>query len=289
MLFDYKPNLIHEHTAINTVADSLEEACENLINNNDKKYINDFDVNIGTVVSCLSSSHKLDYVRAIKNKDGQRLKINAVYKRVLKKEHKDAIQQYQSARSVKQDKRDKQNKQDKEESWRPYQIINYYLTSPGKLSSEQKEEGKIAAENLANAFDLVKSETTLKVGQRLYRGLTLTREELDKYIEAEEKDQPLKVKQFQSTSLSESIAQSFAALSYVKKLRNDIKVADNLVNLVLVMTNRRKELPFLIPDILRKPHHNQGQMEILLPNGLELRPTHFELKNFRARIYVDIV
>lgn len=69
MIIDYKPELIHEHTAIGCVSEFLHDACKKLATAT--KDINDFDLPIGSILQCLSNSHKLDYIRLVKNDDSK--------------------------------------------------------------------------------------------------------------------------------------------------------------------------------------------------------------------------
>lgn len=276
MIFDFKPRLIHEHTAIDLVSKCIASSCENLINS--KEDINDFDLPVSSVVSCLASSHKLDYMTLIKEEDRKRSEIMKVYKSELTESQCKAINLYQSA-----------NRQDKIFGLKPYQCINTYLENPDELNNKQKDKAEELDKDLQEAFDKVKNKMNLKIGQRLYRGVTVNKEELMRYSDAFEADSYVVKESYLSTSLSESIAASFSALTYVNKLRQDINKADDLSNLVFVITNRKRGLPFIVPDALRKPNNNQGQMEILLPKNLKLKPTHFELEDFNAKVYMDIV
>ncbi|ENM1124841.1 TPA: hypothetical protein NGR29_002817 [Vibrio parahaemolyticus] len=276
MIIDYKPELIHEHTAIGCVSEFLRDACKKLATTT--KDINDFDLPIGSILQCLSNSHKLDYIRLVKNDDSKHKKIIQSYRGTFKSRHRTAISTYQSA-------------SDKSlvDGLKPHQFINGYLSGASKLTPAQVTKSKTFINNLNESFDLASSKLQLQVGQRLYRGVSMSEADLSKYIEAYENQGTLTIDGYMSTSLSESIAKSFAALSYLGKLRADISLADDLIDFVIVLTNRRTNLPFIVPDALRKPAYNQGQMEVLLPCGLNVKPTHFELAEYNAKIYADIV
>lgn len=276
MIIDYKPELIHEYTAIECVSEFLSDACTALIRTTED--INDFDLPIGSILSCLSNSHKLDYIRLVKNAHSKQKQIIQAYRGTFHKKHKTAIAMYQSA-----------SEKNMIDGLKPHQFINRYLSNPGTLTSHQAAESKILVSNIDDSFSLASSKLNLQVGQRLYRGVSMNEAGLNEYIDAYENQRTLKIDGYMSTSLSESIAKSFAALSYLGKLRADISSADDLTDFVIVLTNRREGLPFIVPDALRKPAHNQGQMEVLLSRGLELKPTHFELTEFNAKIYADIV
>ncbi|WP_233081837.1 ADP-ribosyltransferase [Rheinheimera soli] len=276
MIIDYKPELIHEYTAIECVSEFLSDACTALIRTTED--INDFDLPIGSILSCLSNSHKLDYIRLVKNAHSKQKQIIQAYRGTFHNKHKTAIAMYQSA-----------SEKNMIDGLKPHQFINRYLSNPGTLTSHQAAKSKILVSNIDDSFSLASSKLNLQVGQRLYRGVSMNEAGLNEYIDAYENQRTLKIDGYMSTSLSESIAKSFAALSYLGKLRADISSADDLTDFVIVLTNRREGLPFIVPDALRKPAYNQGQMEVLLSRGLELKPTHFELTEFNAKIYADIV
>lgn len=276
MIIDYKPELIHEHTAIDCVSEFLSDACKALAKTT--KDINDFDLPIGSILSCLSSSHKLDYIRLVKNDHSKQKKIIQAYRGTFQTKHKTAISMYQSASG-----------NNIIDGLKPHQFINGYLSNPSALTNAQAAKSKTAVSNIDDSFSLASSKLNLQVGQRLYRGVSMNEVGLNEYINAYDNQITVKIDGYMSTSLSESIAKSFAALSYLGKLRANISLASDLTDFVIVLTNRRESLPFIVPDALRKPAYNQGQMEVLLPSGLELKPTHFELTEFNAKIYADIV
>lgn len=277
MIIDYKPELIHERTAIICVSESLSDACTALTNSSDED-IDDFDVSIGSILSCLSNSHKLDYIRLVKNDNSKQKEIRKAYKGTFKNKHKNAISLYQSALD-----------KNKIDGLKPHQFINGYLSKHCTITKAQAVKSKQIVGDIDESFFLVSSKLELQVGQRLYRGVSMNESELNEYIDAYKNKGTKKIDGYMSTSLSESIAKSFSALSYVNKLRANIGLADALTDLVIVLTNRKEGLSFIVPDAIRKPNRNQGQMELLLPRGLELKPTHFELTEFNAKIYADIV
>lgn len=276
MIIDYKPELIHEHTAIGCVSEFLSDACKKLAQTTED--INDFDLPIGSILSCLSNSHKLDYIRLVKNDQSKQKQIIQAYKGTFKRKHKEAIAKYQSA-----------SEKFIIDGLKPHQFINGYFSNQSALTNTQVTESETVIKNIDEAFSLASSKLSLQVGQRLYRGVSMNEAGLNEYIHAYDNQKSLKINGYMSTSLSESIAKSFSALSYLGKLRADISSAVDLTDFVIILTNRREDLPFIVPDALRKPAHNQGQMEVLLPHGLELKPTHFELTEFNAKIYADIV
>ncbi|MCA2019239.1 ADP-ribosyltransferase, partial [Vibrio tritonius] len=229
-------------------------------------------------LQCLANSHKLDYIRLVKHDNSKHKKIIQEYRGTFNRKHKNAIAAYQSA-----------SEKSMIDGLKPHQFINGYLNSPNQLTKAQTTKSQTLITNLDESFTLAATKLQLQVGQRLYRGVSMSEADLNEYIDAYENDTSLLIKGYMSTSLSESIAKSFAALSYLAKLRADISIADDLTDFVIVLTNRHNNLPFIVPDALRTPAHNQGQMEVLLPHGLNIKPTHFELTEFNAKIYVDIV
>ncbi|WP_336511801.1 ADP-ribosyltransferase, partial [Vibrio anguillarum] len=113
----------------------------------------------------------------------------------------------------------------------------------------------------------------------------MTEAQLQEFFDAADTGTPLTHKNYMSTSLSESIAKAFSALSYLGKLRENPDDASTLAAVVIELTNRRNDLEFILPDALKLVNHNQGQMEVLLPRNIKILPTHFELDEFNAKIY----
>ncbi|MCL1080067.1 hypothetical protein D5R81_18750 [Parashewanella spongiae] len=278
MIIDYKTELIHEHTAINCVSEFLAEACNALESSTSSKDIEDFDLPIGVILQCIANSHKLDYIRLAKNSRSKQYQIIKEFDGAFKPRHQKAVALYQSA------SRDKII-----DGLKPHQYIHQYLLNSQEVTSAQTQSAQIVVKHLDEAFDISKQYLSLSKGQRLYRGVSISEKELQKYIDSSEGGQPFVNTNYMSTSLSESIAKAFSALSYLGKLRIEPDVANDLTDIVLVLTNRKEELPFIVPDALKKVNHNQGQMEVLLPRDIQLLPTHFEFDEFNAKIYADIV
>lgn len=278
MIIDYKTELIHEHTAIACVSEFLLDACTILETKSEKEELEDFDLPIGVILQCIANSHKLDFIRLAKQDGSKQQKIINELKAVLSSRHIKAVALYQSA------SRDKII-----DELKPHQYIHKYLSDNTSTTQEQTKIAQKTIKNLDEAFALSKKTLTLKTGQRLYRGISISEAQLQQFFDASENGTPLTHKNYLSTSLSESIAKAFSALSYLGKLRENPDNAGTLTDIVIELTNRRNDLEFILPDALKPVNRNQGQMEVLLPRDVKILPTHFELDEFNAKIYADIV
>lgn len=278
MIIDYKTELIHEHTAIACVSEFLLDACTILETKNKKEELEDFDLPIGVILQCIANSHKLDFIRLAKQDKSKQQKIINILKGILQPRHSKAVALYQSA-----------SKEKIIDELKPHQYIHKYLIDNTSTTQKQTNSAKKTIKNLDEAFSLSKQDLTLKTGQRLYRGISISEAQLQDFFIAADTNTPLTHKNYMSTSLSESIAKAFSALSYLGKLRENPDEASTLTDLVIELTNRRNDLEFILPDALKPVNYNQGQMEILLPRDIKILPTHFELDEFSAKIYADIV
>ena len=276
MIIEYKNELIHEHTAISCIKEFLFAACETLASGKTLSDLQDFDLPIGVILQSISNSHKLDYMRLAKNEESKQFQILSISNTIFKDHHKDAVSLYQTADAKKMI-----------DGFKPHQYIHEFLLNPKSTTPNQTQKAQQVVRNLDEAFERSEYELNLSIGQRLYRGISLSELDVEKMIEACDSHIPIKHENYMSTSLSESVAKAFSAISYLGKLQKspDIEMTD----VVVVLTNRRNKLPFIMPDALRKPNYNQGQMEILLPRNTHILPTHFELNEFDAKIYMDIL
>lgn len=278
MIIDYKTELIHEHTAIACVSEFLLDACTILETKSEKEELEDFDLPIGVILQCIANSHKLDFIRLAKQDGSKQQKIINALKAVLSSRHVRAVALYQSA-----------SRDMIIDELKPHQYIHKYLIDNTSTTEEQTKSARKTVKNLDEAFALSKQALTLKTGQRLYRGISISEAQLQEFVDASESGTPLTHKNYLSTSLSESIAKAFSALSYLGKLRENPDNASTLTDIVIELTNRRNDLEFILPDALKPVNRNQGQMEVLLPRDIKILPTHFELDEFNAKIYADIV
>lgn len=286
MIIDYKNELLHQHTAISAICFAHEQFLSNIIGceefEEDNKSETSYFAPLNAILSCIAGSHKLDHIRLCCDLESKQSRIYKEYLRIFNKQDKvkESVAMYQSAKN--------ENSVDK---MKPYQIINSFL-SELKLTSAQKAKAQEWHQGLSNAFDLSKTTLSLKKGQRLYKGVSLTSENLNKYFSAMENDIFVEVETYYSTSLSESIALAFAFLSDSKRIGGNLNAEadeDVYVPVVIELTNRDNGLPFIMPDAIRKPEHSQGQMEILLPPGLKLQPTHIDSDGRYVKIYADIL
>lgn len=277
LIIEYKNELIHEHTAISCIKEFLFAACDTLESGTTVSEIKDFDLPIGVILQSIANAHKLDHIRLTKNKLSKQFQILKISNKVFKKRHKDAVALYQTADPNKSI-----------DGIKPHQFIHDFLVNSKSSTPKQSQIAQQVVKNLDEAFELCNVELHLSVGQRLYRGMSLTESDIEEMIDASERQTPIKHQNYMSTSLSESVAKVFSAISYLGNLQKNPDGIE-MTDVVLVLTNRRKNLAFIMPDALRKPNYNQGQMEILLPRNLQILPTHFELNEFDAKIYVDIL
>ncbi|EID4380374.1 hypothetical protein LBY39_002081 [Vibrio parahaemolyticus] len=278
MIIDYKTELIHEHTAIACVSEFLLDACMILETKDKKEELEGFDLPIGVILQCIANSHKLDFIRLAKQDGSKQQRIINLLKTILEPRHTRAVTLYQSA-----------SKKKIIDKLKPHQYIHKYLSDNTSTTQQQSKMAQKTVKDLDEAFSLSKQNLTLKTGQRLYRGVSITEAELQEFFDAADSGTPLTHKNYMSTSLSESIAKAFSALSYLGKLRENPDDASTLTALVIELTNRRNDLEFILPDALKLVNHNQGQMEVLLPRDIKILPTHFEIDEFNAKIYADIV
>ncbi|MCZ4337670.1 ADP-ribosyltransferase [Shewanella colwelliana] len=280
MIIDYKNDLLNESAALDMVDRAFMDGISELNSSSTESQARSFDQHLSNALSCIAASHKVEYAN-LSLPNGKRRPVIEIRKKsehLFTKDEKAAMYLYQSA-----------NDNSKIDGLKPHQFINRYLHKSGALTDKQINSAKSAIRGLDSAFNNARSQYSLKVGQRLYRGLCLSPDELLNYIDAEEKGVTIAQTGYMSTSLSESIARTFAAWSWVKQFRSDPSRFIYLIEVVFVLTNRVEGLPLLQPDVLRKVNRNQGQLEVLLPRLLHLRPTYFESNGQSARIYADIV
>ncbi|USD65811.1 ADP-ribosyltransferase [Vibrio sp. SCSIO 43136] len=246
---------------------------------------------MSSVLSCISGAHKLDHICLYAQNDSNYASVMrelaGIFDLPANATSKRSINKYQSA-----DRRDKVDKK------KPHEIINRYLREQ-HLTSSQTKHGKLWVSGIRNAFQVASVASSLKIGQRLYRGLTLSEFEVEEIIGNLKTSTVISglhvgpsvpTQGFLSTSLSESVATAFATLSYSLHLgHSHKKQVTPRIPVVLELTNRQNNLPFIMPDALRDPHNNQGQMEVLLPEGIQIYFTHFDLSVRPVKIYADIV
>ncbi|HFQ5290434.1 hypothetical protein CGT68_18315 [Vibrio cholerae] len=281
MIIDYKNELLHEFSAINSVRNSYQQFIDGLQeseDNSDDQYI----APLNAILSCIAGSHKLDHIRLCCEENSKHSEIFAIYAdkfdEVKQKDEREAIAKYQSA-----------NAKDKVNGLKPHQLINMHLNGQ-ELKIGQRRHAERWVAGLRKSFKIASGSCTLQVGQRLYRGVTLNRHDLDKYVLAQQENTPMDILGFASTSLSESVATAFATLSHANRLQYlEVEEENPHIPSVLELTNRYPNLPFLLPDALRKPERSQGQMEILLPEGISLQPTYIDFSVQPVKIYADIL
>lgn len=283
MIFDYKNELMHEYTALNTVRDSLKiftEGIDSISSENDDEP--SYVAPLNAILSCISGSHKLDHMRLCSDPNSRHTKVSSYYKEAFgdteSEESKKAIAMYQTA----------QNKY-MVDGLKPYQFINKYLH--GESLTEKQEECAVKyIEGIKSAFQLASQKYTLQIGQRLFRGATLDEVTFSHYQNSCDKNVPIRLKGYSSTSLSESVASSFAAFSYALRMKKPEEEVDNPhIPIVFELTNRKANLPFVLPDAFRRPERSQGQMELLLPSGLDVVPTYIDYGVSPVKIYIDIM
>lgn len=275
MIIDYKNELLHQVTAIRMVVFAYHQFISNLHQRRKNYY-----APLSAIMSCIAGSHKLDYIRFCCDSGSCYTTINQFYRKAFshKEELRRAIASYQSA-----------SRRETMGGCKPYQLINAWMKGQ-MITPQQEVRAKQWVQGLKAAFRVASSRCTLQPGQRLYRGESITTEMLLNFQQAIENKSTITRQGFTSTSLSECIALSFAMLmdagnvnvSGSEKHRPHIPV-------VFVLINRHRNLPFLMPDALRKPEHCQGQMEILLEHGLTIMPTHVDLNDQYAKVYADIL
>ncbi|MFV7771670.1 ADP-ribosyltransferase [Shewanella marisflavi] len=281
MIIDYKSDLLNESAALNMVDRAFMDGISELKISSTESQSRSFDQHLSNALSCIAASHKVEYANLAMPKNGKRrpvFEIREKSEKIFSDDEKSAISDYQSAAE-----------RSKIEGLKPHQYINRCLYKTGSLSAKQRKSALSAIHSLDSAFNKARTQYSLKVGQRLYRGLCLSPEEILSYINAEAEGATIPQPGYLSTSLSESIARTFAAWAWVKQFRNDPSRFNDFVEVVFVLTNRVSGQSFLQPDVLRLVNRNQGQLEVLLPRRLHLKPTYFESHNQSARIYADIV
>lgn len=273
MIIDYRNEILHEHSAINSVRFSYQRFLDSRDQPEDT-YI----APLNAILSCIAGSHKLDYIRLCCDKSSKQSIIYLKYASCFNDKERNAIAMYQSA--------DRNHSVD---GLKPHKIINMYLNKE-TLNHKQTQNATEWTRNLRSSFTSSSTCCVLQVGQRLFRGVTLNQDEFNQYVDAQRDGTSIKLNGFSSTSLSESVATSFATLSHANRLQDlDKEATKPHLPVVIELTNRYSGLPFLMPDALRKPERSQGQMEILLPEGLTLQPTYIDLSVQPVKIYADIV
>ncbi|WP_421185426.1 ADP-ribosyltransferase [Aeromonas hydrophila] len=277
MIIDYRNEILHEHSAINSVRFSYQRF---LVSRDQPE--DTYIAPLNAIMSCIAGSHKLDYIRLCCDSKSKQSIICSQYALYFdvesKKKERIAIAMYQSA-----------NIKDSVDDLKPHKIINMFLNNE-TLTQNQTVKAQEWVNGLRNSFTISSECGMLQVGQRLFRGITLNEVDFQHYVHAQRDSTSIKQNGFSSTSLSESVATSFATLSHANRLQDLDKERENPhVPVVLELTNRTSGLPFLMPDAFRKPEKSQGQMEILLPEGLSWKPTYIDLSVQPAKIYADIV
>lgn len=281
MIIDYKNELLHEFSAINSVRYSYKQFLVGL-DVSEGKSNDQYIAPLNAILSCIAGSHKLDHIRLCCEESSKHSSIFLKYEKCFdeekQKDEREAIAMYQSA-----------NKNDKVNGLKPHQLINMKLNGE-TLRSKQNTKADKWISGLRSSFAISSSACTLQVGQRLFRGVTLNEEHFGEYVLANQGNTPLRINGFASTSLSESVATAFATLSHANRLQYlDKEEKDPHIPVVLELTNRYSNLPFLMPDALRKPERSQGQMEILLPEGVALQPTYIDFSVQPVKIYAELI
>lgn len=277
MIIDYKNELLHQLTAIKSIVFAYEQYKINIFRGclDDKIYC----APLTSIISCIAGSHKLDYIRLCCDSHSRQSKIYNSYQRELKDHDliRAAVAKYQSA-----------SQSDRVDGMKPYQIINA-LARNSTLNLRQLQQGRQWGAGIKKGFQKLSQQYGLQVGQRLYRGVSITSNQLNQYQQAIATRKELASEGFISTTLSESIALAFSVLSDSKRFEK-ISLEANQPHLpaVIELTNRQDNLPFIVPDALRKPQHNQGQMEILLEDGIKIQPTYIDSGGRYVKIYADI-
>lgn len=279
MIIDYKNELIHQHTALKTIIFSFKRFIENL--NEFNSEIEDgagYLSTIQTILGCIASSHKLDHIRLCCDEKSKQNFLNDSYGLLISGKLKESVSVYQTA-----------HKSSMVDGLKPYQIING-ISSGIALTETQNKKGTAWVKGIQDAFYVIGQKVNLQVGQRLYRGATLSKTQLNDFRAAITNGQKKDLSGFISTSLSESIALCFAILSYVRWLENtDIEIDNPHIPVVFELTNRKESLNFLMPDALRLPHRSQGQMEVLLQGTTQIKPTYIDYQEGFIKIYADIL
>lgn len=185
MIIDYKTELIHEHTAIACVSEFLLDACMTLETKDKKEELEDFDLPIGVILQCIANSHKLDFIRLAKQDGSKQQRIINILKAILKPRHTKAVALYQSA-----------SKEKIIDELKPHQYIHKYLTDNTSTTHEQTEMAQKTVKHLDEAFSLSKQDLTLKTGQRLYRGVSITEAQLQEFFDSADTGTPLTHKNY---------------------------------------------------------------------------------------------
>lgn len=280
MIIDYKNELMHQHTAIKAIMFAYEEFKTILRKGENYNNGNDYYAPIEAILNCIASSHKLDHLRLCCDKNSRQYQIAKVYKSIFKNSKKQiiAVAKYQSA-----------NHREEIDSLKPYQIINK-LCLDKFLTATQSELGKAWHDDIIEAFLTASENHGLQIGQRLFRGTSFYENQLDIYEIAQAVQQPLVLPSFTSTTLSESVALSFSILTNSRLfLASTGKRPLQSFPVLLELSNRCRNLSFIMPDALRKPERSQGQMEILLNKNTVIKPTFIDRSNNFVKIYADIV
>jgi len=282
LIIDYKNELLHEHTALQAILFAYGQYKMN-IQKDEADEGEGYYAPLNAILSCIAGSHKLDHIRLCCDETSNHFLLFESYRAdFLKGDARSAaVAKYQTAR-----------REDQIDGMKPYQIINAYLARKS-LTLSQNFKANLWLKRINEAFEVASKRYCLQVGQRLFRGVTLTEKELAVYQQALAKGEKIRSEGFASTSLSESIALAFAVFSDTRHLENhsELEVEENEphVPVVFELTNRYKNLPFLMPDALRRPERSQGQMEVLLPHGIWFQPTYIDFKDKLIKIYADLV
>lgn len=276
MIINYKNELLNEAAVIHMIDRAVATSVNDI---DDSKYYC-FDMPLSNALSCIAATHKMEYIN-LASPNGKRRPLQEVLEKsqdLFNKQEVAAIRAYQTAKRRKEP-----------DELKPYQLINRYLYKNVSLNTKQTLEAARFVSLLDSALKKASRHYSLKVGQRLYRGLSMKSSELLKYLDAEDSGATIAHSGYMSTSLSESIARTFAAWGFMKSIVDTDNTDEESIQVVMMLTNTIRGLPFLQPDVLRTSAFNQGQLEVLLPRSLHLRPTHLEVTGKFATIYADIV
>lgn len=279
MIIEYTHELLHKHTAINAIITSYDAFKRHLLIASAERCASYYS-QMNAILACVCGAHKFDYIRLCSDNRSRYSEIQRDYTTLFSDEEqlRAAIAKYQSA-----------NPRDMIDKLKPCKIINRVMS--GKpLTRQQTQRGTQWCSDLTRAFVTAAERHRLQPGQRLFRGITLPRQKIDNLRSALKSKIHENYLGFTSTSLSECVALSFAVIadSTHLTLSGDGDLQSHLP-VVIELTNRRQDLPFLMPDAIRKPERNQGQLEILLDNSLSLKPTWIEAEQYYVKVFADIV
>tara|TARA_B100001094_G_scaffold332360_1_gene404089 strand:+ start:2815 stop:3630 length:816 start_codon:yes stop_codon:yes gene_type:complete len=267
LILNYKNQILHEYSALEAIKFAYED-----------KRSTDSDGSVASILGMVSSAHKLDYMRLCADNESSYALLRQHYESLGRDLFK-GVRDYQRA---------KVNNITNEKN---YRCVNKFLKNEA-LSEEQEREARRIISDLDRCFNILESEgQTLQRGQRLYRGIPMSEDELKHFCATASSGQGEYhvFQEFVSTSLSESIAATFAYMNEIRK--NDVYGDRTYTSIILYMQNQVNGLPFIFPDANRDVHRNQGQMEVLLPRKLQVKMTHLDYatQHNMPIMYLDIV